>query len=290
MTRPAVRILVPPGIGDGYWVFVKLRGFLEARGISMPEVYVHDQSPSQRSAGFWSRVPFVRFAGAGALPRRSPHAKLAYRPPGIVVQRRVAKWDFFLSFNGTLERGLSLDAALPGPAASWYEPIARPAGLDTLIARYREQFGRYVACAFWEHGFYRKWLHQFGEDRIVETLRGVAAAGFTPVLMGASWDRDGIGSRIARQDERFINLVGETDFDQLTALLEGAAGVLGFPAGNSLLGPYFRRPTVLLWNTHFDRRMWRNTCPPDTRYRTLGTDEATPDRVLDALLPMLEAA
>jgi len=28
-----VKILVPPGIGDGYWVFVKLRAFLEERGI-----------------------------------------------------------------------------------------------------------------------------------------------------------------------------------------------------------------------------------------------------------------
>ena len=290
MSPRPVRILVPPGIGDGYWVFVKLRGFLAARGITMPEIYVHDQSPTQRSAGFWARVPFVRFVGAGALPSKSPHVRLAYRPPGVVVQRRVAKWDFFLSFNGTLERGLSLDAALPGPAAAWYEPIERPAGLDALVAGFRGRFGRYVACAFWEHGFYRKWLAQFGEDRIVATLRGIADAGFTPVLMGANWDRGGIGARVATADTRFVDLVGETDFDQLTALLEGAAGVLGFPAGNSLLGPYFRRPTVLLWNDHFDRRMWRNVCPADGSYRPLGTDEASPARVLDTLLPMLEAA
>ena len=36
------RIMVPPGIGDGYWVLVKLRGFMEAHGIKQADIYVHD--------------------------------------------------------------------------------------------------------------------------------------------------------------------------------------------------------------------------------------------------------
>jgi len=283
------RILVPPGIGDGYWVLVKLRGFLAARGITMPHLWIHDSGPPGRAAGLWSRVPFVHFVGAGTLPEKTRQIRLAYEPPGIVAQRRVGVWDWFLSFNGTLARGISLDQALPG-AVNWYEPLTRPAGQSGAVEEYQVRFGRYVACAFWDHGFYGRWLEEFGEDRILETLRLLADEGLTPVLMGAEWDRGGLCSRLAAADSRFVSLVGETDFDQLTALLEGAEGVLGFPAGNSLLGPYFRRPTVLLWHEHFKRAMWRNVCPPDPHYQALHTAEATPRSVADALFTLMEVA
>lgn len=285
-SRP-VKILVPPGIGDGYWVFVKLRGFLAANRIEMPDLWVHDAAPAGRSAGFWARVPFVRFQGSGHLTRKTRHARLAYRPPGVAVQRRVQHWDYFLSFNGTLEAGRSLDQAMPGPPSNWYEPLDRPASVDGLIQEYQNRWGRYVACAFWEHGFYRHWLANFPEDRIVESLRLLVHAGLTPVVMGAGWDRGGLGSRIAAADSRFVDWVGETDFDQLTALLEGASGVFGFPAGNSLLGPYFRRPTVLLWHPHFDMRMWVNACPPGSQYRALSTRGLTPESATASLLDLM---
>lgn len=288
MTRPPVRILVPPGIGDGYWVFVKLRAFLEARRITMPEVYVHDAAPAGRSAGFWCRVPFVRFAGSAALSKRGQrYANRAYRPPGVAVQHNVEGFNYFLSFNGALEQGNSLDHAMPGTSASWFEPLTRPAHLDAAVADYRARFGRYVACAFWDHGFYRRWLREFEESRIVAALQLVADAGLTPVLMGASWDHGRIASRLAAADPRFVDLVGGTDFDQLTALLEGAEAVFGFPAGNSLLGPYFRRPTVLLWSEHFTRQMWSHACPPNSPYRALPTVGTTPDAAIEALLTLL---
>lgn len=289
MTPRTVRILVPPGIGDGYWVFVKLRDFLKVHGIRMPEVYVHDAAPSGRSAGFWQRVPFVQFAGSANLPKKWRQcAKLAYRPPGVAVQRNVGGFDYFLSFNGSLEGGSSLDRAMPRIATSWFEPIDRPDTIDALTAGYRARFGRYVACAFWDHGFYRHWLTEFPEEQVVASLRLLADSGMTPVLMGASWDKDGLGSRLANADPRFVDFVGHTDFDQLTALLEGSAGVFGFPAGNSILGPYFHRPTVLLWHAHFDKRMWVNVCPPESQYKALPTLGATAESAAEALLTLME--
>lgn len=290
MTRRPINILVPPGIGDGYWVFVKLRGFLAAHGITMPHVWIHDTGPSARSAGFWSRVPFVHFAGLGQLPKKSLYARNAYCLPGTVVQRGAGSWDYFLSFNGTLERGLSLDAALPGVPTNWYEPLTQPSDRQATIDHYRMLYGRYVVCAFWDKGFYQSWLAQFSEEQIVTTLRLLADTGCTPLLIGAGWDRGGICERVAARDSRFVSLVGETSFDQLMALLEGAAGVFGFPAGNTLLGPYLRRPSVLLWHEHFSRAMWRNVCPPDPHYRALSTQEATPASVVAELTAVMEVA
>lgn len=284
------RILVPPGIGDGYWVLVKLRGFLEAQGITEPQVFVHDAGGPKRSGGMWARVPFVNFGGFADIDRKRFRLELdaAYRQPGHAVQRDVAGFDYLLSFNGALDAGLSLDDALPGPT-NWYEPLSAPEVTEAHAAAFRERFGDFVVAAFWEHGFYKHWVKQFPERSIVKALKALANAGQTVVIMGAEWDRGGISERVAATDSRFVSLVGETDFDQLTGLLSGARAVLGFPAGNTLLGPYFRTPTVLLWNAHFPRAFWRNACPPDPWYRPIETSQ-TYSKVADAVLGMMAVA
>lgn len=284
------RILVPPGIGDGYWVLVKLRGFLEARGIEHATVYVHDAGP-RRSDGMWARVPFIEFGGFAPVDRKLHAAALerAYRRDGFAVQANVCEFDYLLSLNGALDHGRSLDEALPGPT-NWYEPLSQPEVTEGFAAEYRARFGDYVLASFWDHGFYKLWVKDFPERSIVRALATLADAGQTVVIMGAEWDRGSIGERIAAADPRFVSLVGETSFDQLTGLLSGARAVLGFPAGNTLLGPYFRTPTVLLWNRHFPRPFWRNACPPDPRtYQPIETSQ-TPAKVADAVLGMMEVA
>lgn len=294
------RILVPPGIGDGYWVLVKLRGFLEARGLRRADVWVHDAKP-RRAGEMWSRVPFVRFGGYAPVPRplgrtTQPYPpdrtaiRRAYRLPGYAVQKRACGFDYFLSCNGSLDAGRSLDQAMPGPT-HWFEPMHDADATAAHAQTFRARFGRYVVAAFWEHGFYAKWLAQFGEAAIVETLRRLADAGLTVVVMGADWDKGAISERIAGADPRFCSLVGDTDFGALCGLLAGSEAVVGHPAGNTMLGPYFRRPTVLLWNQHFPRAMWTNVVPPVTDYCTLDTATVTPEVIAaEILAPKAQAA
>lgn len=287
MISKATRILVPPGIGDGYWVLVKLRGFLEQNAIARPRIFVHDAGP-RRSGGLWSRVPFVQFGGYAHVERRLNASVLerAYRRAGYAVQRKVCGFDYLLSMNGALDHGQTLDEALPGPT-NWFEPLSGPEITEHHAATFRERFGDYIVASFWDHGFYREWLRQFSEAEIVRALATIADAGLTVVVMGADWDRGAISDRIIGADERFVGMVGETDFDQLTGLLSGARAVVGFPAGNTILGPYFRTPTVLLWNQHFPRAFWQNACPPDSRtYRYLDTATARAGTVADAVLTM----
>lgn len=291
--RPtSARILVPPGIGDGYWVLTKLRAFMERHGLIDAEIHVHDSGP-RRADGMWRRVPFVRWGGYAALgPMRGATRVIlnrAYRQAGVAVQRRVLGFDYFLSLNGSLDHGLSMDRAMPG-RTEWFEPLTKMEVTETYANEYRRAHGEYVAVGLWDHGFYRHWTAQFPEPRIVEALRAIADER-TVVIMGAGWDQGGLGDRVAAADERFINLVGATDFDALTGVLSGAAAVFGFPAGNTMLGPRFGAPTLLVWNEHFPRQFWHNACPPDPRiYRALGTKDLTVAQVIDGLRGMMRAA
>jgi hypothetical protein len=301
-----MKILVPPGIGDGYWVLVKLRGFLESQGIMMPEVWIHDNGGPRRADDMWSRVPFVKFGGfatftaskpllVGRRGRLRPRFNgsptlfdLAYRNTHHAVQKDVEGYDYFLSFNGDLDHGRSLDEAMPDAPTNWYEPLIRTPDEIAKKDDYRKRFGRYVVTAFWDQGFYKKFLSDFGgEPQIVKMLRTLASAGLTVLVVGASWDKDGIGRRLTEDDPRFINLIGETSFADLAALLEGAAGVLGFPAGNTLLGPYFHTPTVLIWGKHFSPNMWTNSVPPDAAYFAVDSLGADPKTVAKLLLDLV---
>jgi 2-polyprenyl-3-methyl-5-hydroxy-6-metoxy-1,4-benzoquinol methylase len=280
-----VRILLPPGMGDGYWVLVKLRSFLAQRGITLPEVWVHDSGP-RRSEDFWRRVPFVRWGGYAPLPKQDGVARQAYTQAGFAIQENVHGFDFFLSSNGDLEHGRSVDDAIPG-AAEWDVPLFHPKAELEARDAYRARFGDYIVTAFWEQGFYTKWLQHFGEADIVETLASIADTGKTVVITGAEWDRERIGARIARADPRFIDLIGATTLDQLFGLLSGAVGVFGFPAGSTMMGPYFGKPTALLWHEHFRPEFWRNTIPPDACYLPIPVTGAKPTDVVRAVLNLI---
>lgn len=285
------RILVPPGIGDGYWVLTKLRGFMEKHGIRDGTVYVHDSGP-QRSGRMWQRVPIVKWGGYAKLPTERGGTRLvirrAYHSAGHPVQRRVLGFDFFFSMNGTLDHGVPMDRV--PYATNWYEPFSEMQLTEHHARRFQDLFGDYIAVGIWDHGFYRHWVAQFPEPRLVDALRQLADT-HRVLLMGAEFDRGGLAERVAAQDSRFVNLVGATDFDELTGVLTGASAVFGFPAGNTILGPRFGAPTLLLWNEHFPKPFWYNACPPEPRtYRVLNTRDVTVAQVVDGVRSMMRAA
>ena len=126
-------ILVPPGIGDIYWVLVKLRGFCRAHGIATPEIWIDAPDDKKRSAEFVERVPFVRFGSyhdasgmspaeaaqpmAGWKRRKSrvnPVREEAYLCDGRHAFPDFEGFDWFLSFNGSINAGRSLDEIEPG--------------------------------------------------------------------------------------------------------------------------------------------------------------------------------
>jgi hypothetical protein len=156
---------------------------------------------------------------------------------------------------------------MPGPL-NWFEPLTKMDVTEHHAAAYRAQFGDYVAVAIWDHGFYRQWVDGFPESRIIETLQLIADAGLKVVIMGAEWDLN----------------------DQLTGLLTGASGVFGFPAGNTLLGPRFGAPSVVLWKRHFHPNFWKYACPPEPLlYQPLDIERTSPAEAAQTLVSMIAA-
>lgn len=278
-----VKILVPPGIGDIYWVLVKLRGFLAANDIKgKPAIWIDAPDDRRRSQEFVERIPWVDFGGyydshnvkpstmlLAEFHRRRGYAdeirQEAYGRDGRHAFRDVYGFDWFLSFNGSINHGRDLDEIEPTWPTNWDLGLRQTFAERVAARNANERFGRYVVAPFFGHGFYRHWLRELRPDAICDMLRAVSeAAGARIVLTGASWDDAPINRYLYERGADFIDsLVGQTTLEQFFGVVRGAAGVIGFPAGNTMMAAVFGRPTLIIWNDFFPEPMHRHALAPD---------------------------
>lgn len=268
-TEKRTTILLPPGIGDSYWSLVKLQGLMKLYGWGdVVDVFIEDAKDRNRAADWVLRAAFVSLQGT--RPRRFSRAAFneAYGQPGRAVMPDVEGCDYLVSFNGNLDAGLSLDEVEPDAKPNWRYPMWRSKEEDAFEAECRADFGPYVVAYFIEQGYYHQWVSHFGRGDIAAALSDLARDR-TIVLMGAKWDVGSTGVKVSdRIAGRVVDLTGQTDVAQMLGLLRGADGILGFPAGNTVVGAALRRPTVLLHHKRFPEPFWVNTVPPDVVGRT----------------------
>lgn len=280
------RIMVPPGIGDSYWCMVKLRGFLKAKGLETADVFIQDGGGPRRTQPFLETVPFIQAGGYMRVPishRRILHE--AYRTDGRTVFTDVPGVDYFMSYNGVLGAGRSLEAVDPEFGVEWYLPLK----VSERSLAYRAQMqidGPYVAVYLPDGGFYRMWWSQFGPGRTTDVLVQLRERlGVRIVFFGAEWDKGSLGWVIATSEvgATWQNFIGETDYEQLVGLLLGARVVFGYPSGATILPMVWRVPTVLLWSRYFVPAFWKNVAPPDSPYVALDVEGLAVGHVVDAV-------
>jgi SAM-dependent methyltransferase len=286
MAQPnPVRILVPPGIGDIYWVFVKLRSFIKVNHIKEPPViYIDAPDDRKRSEDFVRSVPFVRFGGywdkeieqreselASQFKRRKVLAhicenrKIAYNENGQHVFPGLESFDWFISYNGSMDAGESLAEADPEYEVDWDIPIFISKGDDI-----KRDWG-YIVASFFDAGMYRKWIAELPPEKIYEMLAHIVdTTKKRVVLTGAEWDCKAlVNVKLLSLDKghgRLIDMIGQTTLGQYMGLLKNADGCIGFPAGNTILGPALGTKTGIIWNDHFDQRFHHNACKPGSDY------------------------
>jgi SAM-dependent methyltransferase len=286
--RNRKRIMVPSGIGDAYWVMVKLPGFLHEHGIvTEPTIVVQDSGGPKRTQPYIRNLPMVHDGGYKWMPTGTSIFHEAYmQNRRTVFPQPFADVDWFIAYNGVMRAGRSLDEVDPQ-----YVPRWRPRLHVSKEARaFREELakdGPYCLVYFAEAGMYKRWLNEFRPQTIVETLTLIQRTfGVRIVFLGAAWDRGLVGQDIARAnagDPEWVDLIGQTTFDQMLGAIDGAWGVFGFPAGNTILAAVRNVPTVLVWHNYFRPEFWVHACPPDAPYIALDSNGLMPDAVVLAL-------
>lgn len=257
--------LLPPGIGDSYWSLVKIPGFLKKLGQTSADIWVSDPKDNrQRSLEWIRKIPWANAAGYREHSMKDRTFYEAYMQNGRYLFQNIAKCDYFLAFNGKMRFGADLDQIEPGWKSEWYPPLFRSLEERASEKRFQSIYGKYVIAYFVEHGMYKGWLREMPVDAIVGALKLIRERGYQLVFMGAWWDEKCLPAQLAKKCDGH-DLTGKTSTEEMFALIRASQGVIGWPAGNTIMSVVLKKQTFMFWNKYFDKRFWGFSCPPDSR-------------------------
>jgi len=309
-----VRILVPGGIGDVYWILVKLEAFCEREGIKeKPTVLVLAddgvwESSRVRAVPFLEMVPFIKVGDPPTVPMypqepKSKYLQEVYRRVSIEFYQTVFPgfmgYEYFMCYNGLINTGhwLEKDDDLE---CNWYLPLKISKSQKKAKADCKAKYGKYAVFYFSMVGdFLTKNMGQFSLDKMAESINSfVDRSGLTPIFVGAWWDlkwpvpkwKDHLPILMSKIPGS-INLVGKTSLEQVFGIMQGAELVSGFHCGLTNIAIMFKKKTVLLWATgRFPEVTPLAVAPPETRMNTyvpLMTKDLTVDTYLETMMEML---
>lgn len=277
------RVLIPAGVGDAYWVMVKLEAFCRREGISeKPTVIILAEanlweSARLRSAPFLRMVPFINIGdppwlSVDPISPRPQFMQDIYDESRIRHGRSIFPgfmgYEYFISYNGMINTGHLLeDDELE---CNWYLPLRISEEQEQFRVKCVEDYGKYAA--FYFSNFTDRILAQFSIAAIGESIRHFTnRSGLTPVFIGADWDLNyGPLRALMAAIPGSVNLVGKTSLDQVFGVMRGADIISGYHSGLPNIGIMFKKKTVLLWDYEsFPSQVTPlAVAPPETRMRT----------------------
>ena len=300
VTKPKqnrIKIMVPPGIGDIYWSMIKMEAFLKQNELGIPDIHIFSavkrNGERDRSIDYVRRLPFVNAAGYEIIDSLGPIWDEAYRRAGRTLFTKVGNCDYFMAYNGVMRYGLALDDVDRQWETNWLTPMFCSYEEAEYGRKLKEAYGNYIVGYFMPHGMYRYWLAEFSVDEIRKSLHMLAEQLNAKVLLiGAKWDEGLTSSTLMEKDPKnhFVDLVGKTSLPECFGLLHNANAVVGFPSGITIMSTVFRTPTVMLWNSYFNKRFYWNSCPPQSRdnwYDVTDTGSTSPSIIVDKALTLV---
>jgi len=262
------KILVPSGTGDIFWIMVKMESFIEKElnGIN-PIIFTNeDQSyKPERSAAFIKRIPFVEYGGAyqsGSLPSNlwmgTEWLKSNYNG-----------FDYLFCVNGILRSGYSLeDFGLNKYKSNWFFKLNPSTIEEEYIKIYKKKYGNYIVGFFSDDGMFKVWLKNMPLEKIYSFLEKLYEKTKCKILLtGKEWDSK-FNLKIMKFDKKniLIDLTGQTDLNQLFALIKSSKAVVGWCGGNTIMATVFKKPTFIFWSKYFkNSNFFINTIPPLAR-------------------------
>jgi hypothetical protein len=312
------RILVPSGIGDIYWILVKLKSFCRKYGIDdHPEIYIMSlrvwDDSNRRSEPFLKMVPFIDVPVdllSPAVPSGSDEQKLNlfYHQLSQFPDNRIVPgffgYEYLVCFNGIINSGHYLEEIDPDLECDWYFSMTISQEQTDFQNKCKKDFGSYAVFYFSFMGdFVTQNLSHFKIKKLAASINRLSEeSGITPVFVGSWWDLRWPEPPIGHIDylplliDRVpgaVNLVGQTTLDQVFGVLRGADLVSGYHCGLTNMAIAFKRPTVLLWSEkRFPPKTPLAVASPDSRntwYRPLFTDTLTIDGYVGTMKEVLNA-
>jgi len=163
-----------------------------------------------------------------------------------------------------------LEETDPDLKCEWFPPMFVSLEQEKYKEYCQKQFGKYIVFYYVFVGSNKVLLQKISIKEIKKITNSIVQkTGCTPIFVGGTWDREDKGlMNLISCVPNAINLVGETNLDQLFGLIRGAEMVYGIPSGLTIMSIALKQKTVVLWSDFFHPRFSVNICPPSTLRNT----------------------
>lgn len=251
---PRIRIAVPSGVGDCYWVLTKLGSFRKKHNIEHLTLCV--QKSKFTRALDWSQM----------TPLVDATEEFAFQPDGLMQLHgfttlikgvHCGMWP-----NHVLERGSHLSQWLPH-----YE-LDLNFAIKTSLNYPAPGIVVYISSV----NVNREWFPNGGPTfwsnllRIIWEKKQVA-----PVVIGSNWDREFYEKVGAKTPH--VCYLGKTSLPEVAAILKNADLVIGMISGMTILANHFQTPCVAISPPRFSAGFHGAWIKPNTPYAVLKSSE-----------------
>lgn len=275
------KILVPPGIGDIYWVLIKLQSFLEQNNLGIPDIYVASRKDAYYSAHnrgfpFLEMFPFVNASwvnienNACLQEIGKPIIPLkfwveVFEQTGRTIISDILGCDYFMAYNGHINNGQTLEETDPHLQCNWFPPMFRSLKQKKYEEYAKKLYGKYMLCHFKFYGTYQSWLKYIPVDAVIDCINKVSESlQLTPIMTGSFYDNEDVLIQKAIENTNCINLIGKTSLNELFGLIKGSEFILGYPSGITMIAPVLGKKTLIYWSDLYPKGTSWNVVPPTT--------------------------
>lgn len=287
--KPGPDILLLPGMGDIYWVAAKIASWARENN---PRVWIWNFDGRPRSKDYAKRIPFFDFVDYFDGPKTKEFDE-GYLEDGRTWFKGPMKnlpFDYFISYNGILRHGKSLDQIDKHLKCEWDFPLFQSLEEKRFGQSYKEKYGRYIMVHVSEFGMFKFWINKWGPRIIVDILKRISKELNSNILFtGCEWDKP-LMSKLKRCDgfdSSFIDLVNETSLDQIFGLMRNAYGCFGWCGGNTIQAAGLNIPTGMVWNSYFkNKNFYKFSVKPNSKYIAIDQDLDTPDVAVNKFLEL----
>lgn len=276
----ALRLGVPPGVGDVYWALCKLQALRAARAAEHVTLCVQ-QTSLTRALSWADMVDFVDATAEVAFkpderalttgyseeplhalpPRTGPRRQMTIRERGLAIaerQKNRVPVDAVLWPNAVVDAGRHLREWLPELELDLSFKVRTAPGPSGRVVVYASSVGVNQAWTRLEPTFWARLIAELAE-----------ATGQVPTLIGAPWDA-AFRTQIVCEVE---DLLGKTTLPEVAGVLERASVVVGVISGMTILANHFRTPAIAMHADKHSQGFVRAWVADDAPYEPIAAAE-----------------
>jgi ADP-heptose:LPS heptosyltransferase/SAM-dependent methyltransferase len=265
------------GIGDVYWVLLKLKSFKEKNNIQNLKVYIQDMEQYNRALAIVECLDFVDSCEyASMIPGNI--VKGISRNATVTRNGKQEKIDYYLCLSEILTHGNRIETWLPECKTDF--------DIKFYVEKPKDFEKRTPLVIIFpsSEGLAESWLNGFKEKQWANLINRLIANGINPIIVGSDWDKkyaDKIINLIDDKD-KCLSMVGDTTLPQVLYLLEKADLVIGAISGLTILANHFKTPTIALCpsdETFNEAFTYSWTIPGYKDYLSIKSDSNIADKI-----------